>query len=145
MCMLAEHMHWYIKTPLFPIQSLYDSWSLNNILGIHCNKGRSLKGCNTSEMAYIEEYHKNTSKVLENIAAHPEHGYWAPTCVDHGYVWGMLYSPDYEIPMHSNNTIDKTLLPWSQKKPGNHRYMDRGVWPDNKPCSDFSTPLLQAE
>lgn len=55
----------------------------------------------------------------------------------------MLYSPDYQIPMHSNNTIDKTLFAWSQKKPGSHRYMDHGVWPDNKPCSDFAYPNLQ--
>ncbi len=38
----------------------------------------------------------------------------------------MFYSPDYEVPMHSDNTIDNTLFAWSQKQSGNHQYMDRG-------------------
>jgi hypothetical protein len=58
-------MHRFIKTPLFPVQSLYDSWSLQNILGIRCNDDRSLKNCNTDQMAFIEDYHRNTSRVLE--------------------------------------------------------------------------------
>jgi len=41
----------------------------------------------------------------------------------------MFYSPDYEVPMHSDNTIDNTLFAWSQKQSGNHQYMDRGNWP----------------
>lgn len=50
-------------------------------------------------------------------------------------MWGALYSPDYEIPMHSNNTIDKALLAWIEKKPIGHKYIDKGAWPENKPCS----------
>jgi hypothetical protein len=40
--------------------------------------------------------------------------------------------------MNSNNMIDKTLLSWAQKKPDLHRYMDRGNWPENKPCSGIN-------
>lgn len=47
MCMLAENMHRHIKTRLFPIQSLYDSWSLPWILNITCAKSESLRNCNT--------------------------------------------------------------------------------------------------
>lgn len=56
----------------------------------------------------------------------------------------MFYDPDYEIPMHSTNSIDKTLFAWSQKQPGNHRYMDRVNWPGNQPCSGVSL-LLKSE
>jgi hypothetical protein len=53
----------------------------------------------------------------------------------------MLYDKNYEIPMNSNNTIDKTLFSWAQKNPGLHMYMDKGNWPENKPCSGISSKL----
>lgn len=80
------------------------------------------------------------SKIIKNIASRPENGYWAIACADHVYFWDKFYSPDYEIPMNSNNTIDKALFEWYQKKPGNHRYMDHVSWPENKPCSGFARP-----
>lgn len=95
MCMLAENMHKHIKTPLFPVQSLYDSWSLPNILNIRCAKSESLRDCKPDELAFVEQYHRNTSRVLEEIASRAGNGCWAPVCVDHGYIWGMLYSPNY--------------------------------------------------
>lgn len=58
-------------------------------------------------------------------------------------MWGALYSQDYTVPMHTNNTIDLTLVNWVLKRTGNHRYMDTGKWPDNKPCSGVAS--LQVE
>lgn len=45
-CMFAQNLHKHIKTPIFAIQSLYDSWSIPNILGIHCITGNVLSKCN---------------------------------------------------------------------------------------------------
>lgn len=63
-CLFAENIHEFIKVPLFAIQSLYDSWSLYNIIGMRCPNYNSLKGCSASDRAYIEQYHQNTSRVL---------------------------------------------------------------------------------
>jgi hypothetical protein len=41
-CMFAEYNYAYINVPLFAIQSVYDTWSLANILGLTCVKGGSL-------------------------------------------------------------------------------------------------------
>lgn len=145
-CMFAENMEKFIKTPLFPLQSLYDSWSLPNILGIGCAKDSSLKACNAQEMAYIEDYHKNTSKVLTDITSRAENGCWAPVCVDHCYTFGTFYNKNFEIPMGSGNTCDKTMKLWYDKHPGNHRHIDTGSWPSNKPCSGVAgTKALQCE
>lgn len=46
-----------------------------------------------------------------------------------------LYSPEYTIPMNSGNTIDATIRAWVEKKASGHKYIDSGVWPQNKPCS----------
>ena len=55
----------------------------------------------------------------------------------------MFYSPDYEIPMNSNNTVTKTLFEWYQKTPGDHKYMDQVAWPENKPCPGYARPSIR--
>lgn len=72
---------------------------------------------------------------MRAIGKRGDNGFWAPVCVDHVYMWGALYSDSYQIPMHSNNTIDSALTAWIAKKPVDHKYLDQGSWPDNKPCS----------
>jgi hypothetical protein len=44
-CFFAQNIHRFIKVPLFPLQSLYDTWSIANILGISCITGGSLQKC----------------------------------------------------------------------------------------------------
>lgn len=66
--MLAQHIHEFIKVPLFAAQSLYDSFSLYNIVGIRCVNGISLANCNNDEKALIEAYHQSTIKVLSEIS-----------------------------------------------------------------------------
>ena len=41
-CMFAQYLVDFISAPLFAPQSLYDSWSLYNIVGIRCVDGSSL-------------------------------------------------------------------------------------------------------
>jgi hypothetical protein len=48
-CMFAQYQFPFIRTPLFPVNSLYDSWSIPNILGINCEASGSLKGCTDAE------------------------------------------------------------------------------------------------
>ena len=83
--MFAEHLHPFIKVPLFPINSLYDSWSLPNILGINCVSGASLSNCNNGQMEVIGQYKQNTSAVMKAITKDPKNGGWAPACSDHVY------------------------------------------------------------
>jgi hypothetical protein len=53
-CFFAQNLHKYIKVPLFAIQSLYDTWSVYNILGISCISGSSLAKCTDAERKVIE-------------------------------------------------------------------------------------------
>jgi len=48
-----------IKTPLFIIQSPYDSWSIPNILGIECTKDGTLKTCTDEEKDEIKKFRDN--------------------------------------------------------------------------------------
>lgn len=62
--------------------------------------------------------------MITQIGNKKENGYWAPACVNHGYIWGHFYSPDYTIPMRSNNTADFAVREWVNKAPKSYHYMD---------------------
>jgi hypothetical protein len=48
-CMFIENIYMYVKVPLFVSQSLYDTWSIPNILGVDCVVGHlNLAKCNST-------------------------------------------------------------------------------------------------
>lgn len=44
-CVLPYYFVDKINVPMLILQSEYDEWQLNNILGLQCTGGESLKGC----------------------------------------------------------------------------------------------------
>lgn len=136
-CMFAEELIKYMKTPVFAIESLYDTWSIPNILGIGCLNGSSLHNCNQNERNFIEQYHQNVSRVLKSLVNHNAHnGYWAPACAFHTSITGSaFYGANYRIPQHSNNSEASTLLNWITGGAGPHEHIDSQPWPSNQPCA----------
>jgi hypothetical protein len=49
--MFAQNFYMHIRAPVFYIQSLYDTWSVNNIVGVLCAAINSLKTCSASDIA----------------------------------------------------------------------------------------------
>jgi hypothetical protein len=145
-CMFAEYNHVFIKVPLFAIQSPYDSWSLRNILGISCEDGGSLIGCDEGQMRYIEDYHTNTTVVLKAIAANSaKNGYWAPSCSNHVYsTWNGLYDAAYRIPANSVHSLIHDIVEWDQGLQVSYEHMDNGNWPINRPCSGLRNKLTSS-
>jgi hypothetical protein len=141
-CMFAHHLYQYMRAPIFVTQSLYDSWSLYNILGIRCVEKDSLSKCNPDELAYIESYHRNTSLVLFNITENNINGAWAPACINHCYISDRFNNPNYSIPQGSNYTLMQSIKYWIDGADESSRHIDFGEWPDsNKPCSGVSSSL----
>lgn len=102
--MFAANLAPYIKAPMFLIQSLYDTWSIQNIIGIPCIIDSSLAYCMSNQKSIIENYHKNTTDtILEMVQGNPNiNGIFAPVCANHGYgKFASYYSPQYRIPQGS--------------------------------------------
>jgi hypothetical protein len=106
--MLAENIIEEIEVPMFSVQSLYDAWSIQNILGLNCVSRYSLTPCSKKERSFIEEYRTNTSRVMEGIKQlKAKNGFWANGCVYHGYTFFTAYnSPSFRIPSESTYSID---------------------------------------
>ena len=56
--MFAQYLHPYIKAPIFTPQSLYDTWSLYNIVGLRCVN--NFDQCDDAEKQAAEIYHRAT-------------------------------------------------------------------------------------
>lgn len=140
--MFAEYNNAFIKIPLFPIQSLYDSWSLPNILGIRCESGGSLSNCNDTEKTAINQYRLNTAAVLMAITNNKNNGCWAAACSNHVYSVGTaFYSPNFRVPAQSQFSIAYSVSQWMASNP-NTEHIDSQPWPNNTPCSGVSIENL---
>lgn len=79
LCMFAEHTSDYIKTPLFAMQSQYDTWQAGHVLGQ-----------NTPELN--TELGKNiTSRYMANVLAkNPKSGAFLDSCSHHCGAWNNI-------------------------------------------------------
>lgn len=140
--MFAQYIHGFVTPPLFAPQSLYDSWSLYNILGIRCVDGASLAKCSNDELAAIESYHQSTQRVLFEIGNRNQNGIWAPVCINHCYLSNDYYSSTkYRIPLSSDYSLIRSVQQWMEGAEENPRHIDFGNWPGNKPCSGVALAL----
>ena len=55
-CMMAQYLLKYVESPVFIVESSYDSWSIQNILIMFCANSRTLLECDSQEKAFIEGY-----------------------------------------------------------------------------------------
>lgn len=135
-CMFAQYLYPHIKAPILPINSLYDTWSIPNILGIHCiDLTGSLKGCSDADRHTIEDYKKNSTIVLAEIGGLQGNGAWGISCAEHGYLhYNAVYNPRFTVPEGSDYTIEFSIASWLIGYKQNV-HIDTVSWPDHKSCA----------
>lgn len=77
-CIFAQWSAAHIKTPTFPMQSQYDSWQTDNVMGTEGN-------INTTEIAFGKNL---TSLVISQLLTQPQHGIFLDSCHHHCGNWG---------------------------------------------------------
>jgi len=76
-CFFAQHTAPFIETPIFPLQSQYDSWQLSEDL-------------DSTNVALINEYGKNLTDLVHSqlLGPHPHNGIFLDSCYHHCGKWG---------------------------------------------------------
>ena len=79
-CFFAQYTSYHIKTPIFPLQPIYDSWQIGNILG-------------TNEAAQVHQWGRNLQTYLNNglLKFNPNNGAFLDSCFRHCYAWGDIH------------------------------------------------------
>ncbi|KAA0163629.1 hypothetical protein FNF31_02790 [Cafeteria roenbergensis] len=82
MCMFAEHTAPHIKTPVFALQSKYDSWQSDHVLSTKTDAMMNALGANI------------TSRLQANLLSNPHNGAFLDGCYHHCGRWGEILPID---------------------------------------------------
>lgn len=114
-CILAQWSSEHIKTPTFPLQSVYDAWQTSNVL----EKG--------ADEPTTNEFGKNVTKlVIAQLLNQPQHGIFLDSCHHHCGAWNG--------PIIDGRNSSFALKEWYEK--GSQGLENKGFFNQNKayPC-----------
>ena len=92
-CLVPQHFLQYVKSPLFLVQPLYDSWQLPYYLQVQCTWATSQSSlkftCTAKELSSIEHFKFMTQKILKTVAGKDNVSVFAFLCFQHFQTdWG---------------------------------------------------------
>jgi len=119
-CILAQWASEHIKTPTFPLQSVYDAWQTGNVL----EKG--------ADAATVNEFGKNVTELVEKLLlGQPQHGIYLDSCHHHCGAWNG--------PKIDGASSSVALKDWYEK--GSQALPNKGFYNQNKafPCAACCT------
>ncbi|KAL4478271.1 hypothetical protein ABPG72_016583 [Tetrahymena utriculariae] len=136
-----------MPVPVFIINSLYDSYTLNYILQINCiTPAYGLQNCSSQDIQKVELLRNLTFTELQQIQAKkPNWGIWAISCLYHVFSESIItYSgSNYEVPMNSDFTVSHVLNEFIQQQLSsqsqNNFYIDQVAYPNNSNCNGLSS------
>merc|ERR1712232_929699 len=114
-CIFAQWSSQHIKTPTFPLQSVYDSWQTGNVMG-------------GGDAATQNEFGKNlTSLVKSLLLSQPQHGIFLDSCHHHCGAWN---GPVID-------GVGSGMALWEWYMSGSQKLGNKGFFNQNKayPCT----------
>jgi len=83
-CIFAQYVLPFVRSRLFIMQTLYDSWQMHNILELPCaSYGADLSKCDAQAMAQVQAYGGSMRELLAPALQDPTSGVYAPSCIAH--------------------------------------------------------------
>lgn len=91
-CFMAQYTMPFIRTPLFMVNSPYDTWQLANVLMVPWDCVQDTTKCNATEISAIQNFRSEFVKASRAVVAHPSNGAYMDSCWEHcqacGNNWG---------------------------------------------------------
>ncbi|XP_038053007.1 pectin acetylesterase 11-like isoform X2 [Patiria miniata] len=78
-CFFAQHTYPYLTTPVFVVNSVYDSWTLKNILGVRCRPSK----CNEKDLGVIEKHRRTFLQRMDQVNRYDKNGMFLTSCYAH--------------------------------------------------------------
>eukprot|EP00118_Oscarella_pearsei_P024870 m.306977 g.306977 ORF g.306977 m.306977 type:complete len:383 (+) comp41795_c0_seq1:77-1225(+) len=125
-CFMAQYTYPHIETPIFVLNSEYDTWQLGNILQLGCVPPH----CDTQQMQYFTAWRGIFLKALAPAIASPTNGLFTDACLVHcqsmsGTSW-MKFMVD-------GQSAHDTFADWYFGSGGKPKVVD-GPYPENESC-----------
>jgi len=137
-CFFAEHTYPHIHTPLFVINSMYDSWQLGNVVA-PSDDGIDWSGClnnfpaqcSSAQITEFQQFHSAmlASFVNQGVTA-GTNGLYAISC----YIHALAISDRYwSAPTVAGKTMRDAFSDWYYNRNVSHKLVDC-AYPCNKSC-----------
>ena len=127
-CFMAQYTYPYIKTPIFVLNSEYDTWQLESILQIGCRP----PNCSESQMQLIAHWRTTFLQALQPAIQSTTNGLFTDACLHHCQ---SMSDQSWSKIMVKNQTAHDTFVAWlDMKGTRNVRVVDDHTNPDNPTC-----------
>ena len=125
----------YVHQPTYFLQSFYDGFGIEEVLGYKCAyEFSSLSECTEEEREVIETYRTNLTQAVDTIVQNQNHSAFGIDCVAHSFIYGRWNDPMFEVPQGSGHLQMTVTSNWAEGK-GRELFIDSVGWPNNLPCA----------
>ena len=127
-CLFPQYSVKYVRSKIYIVNSLYDSWQIFNILGIECST--HVEDCSEEDLESIMKYKSTTVKALRPVRKNLHMGLYALSCLQHGETMITERWNKIKVKGHS---ISTSFVAW-MKDQGKRLLIDSDDYPNNKSC-----------
>ena len=125
-CMFAQNMINFIKTPLFIMNSMVDSWQAKNIMRLSCDVTADNPRCSNREKKYLDDYRKSLLNSMKSfiIDGMNDGGCFLSACPTHS----MANDDKFWLHVYINGvSMQSAMNDWEKgttDSSHNHKYVD---------------------
>lgn len=131
-CIFPQYFLRYVKSKIFIVNPLYDSWQLGNIWEIGCASNPYT--CTNKEVKQIKKFKKATLKAMKEFLNRSNIGLFADSCIDHGQVVFSNRWNEIKVKTASKDwSISSSFIRWLQH-PKKKLFIDDYDYPANPTC-----------
>ena len=129
-CIFPQYFLPFVKSKMFIVNPLYDSWQLQHIWEIDC--AFNPRSCTKKEVKQIKKFRKTTLKGMAPVFKKSNIGIFADSCVDHGQV---VYNNRWNsITVGKTVTISSSFIKWLKHPEERKHFIDEHDYPANPSC-----------
>ena len=129
-CIFPQYFLRFVKSSLFVVNPLYDSWQLGNIWEIPC--ARHPYSCTKKELKQIKKFRKTTLKAMKGVIKGSSNiALFADSCVDHGQV---IFNAQWNTIKVMRKSISSLFSKWYPKPKKDMYFIDEDKYPANPTC-----------
>jgi hypothetical protein len=128
-CAGAYYGSQYVDTPLFVMNSLSDTYQLQNLLMLNCFQDGELKNCSRDELDAIADFRKTMIKQLrQKVLKKRANGAYLPSCLTH---CGACTDPFWSQTTVGGEHLRDAFATWFFKRTQTRSIDIDGPWPSD--------------
>ena len=129
-CIFPQYFLRFVKSSLFVVNPLYDSWQLGNIWEIPC--AHHPYSCTKKELKQIKKFRKTTLKAMKGVIKGSSNiALFADSCIDHGQV---IFNAQWNTIKVMRKSIASSFYKWYLKPRKDMYFIDEDKYPANPTC-----------